>query len=61
MSNKFEKSPQKHMVKSIKESDLDPDEVETVMNQVGCSHEQAVEALIKSDNNLVDAILELAT
>lgn len=38
--------------------DVDPEEVEIVMNQSGCSREQAILALLKH-GNMVDAILDL--
>jgi nascent polypeptide-associated complex subunit alpha len=42
----------------VDESGLDPDEINTVMNQASCSRAKAVKALRKN-KNIVDAILEL--
>jgi len=43
---------------SVDETGLDPDEIQTVMNQASCSRARAVKALRKN-KNIVDAILEL--
>jgi len=42
----------------VDETGLDPDEIQTIINQVSCSRAQAVAALRKS-GNIVDAILTL--
>jgi len=42
----------------VDETGLDADEVQTVMDQAGCSRAKAVKAL-KKNKNIVDAILEL--
>ncbi len=42
----------------IDETDLDPDEIDTVMHQADCTRAQAVKAL-KKHRNMVDAIIDL--
>ena len=42
----------------VDESGLDPDEIQTVVNQASCSRAKAVKALRKH-KNIIDAILEL--
>merc|ERR1712165_228570 len=42
----------------VDETGLDPDEIETIVNQASVSRARAVKALRKN-NNIVDAILEL--
>jgi len=43
---------------NVDETGLDPDEIQTVINQVNCTRGQAIAALRKS-GNIVDAILAL--
>jgi nascent polypeptide-associated complex subunit alpha len=43
----------------VDETGMDPDEIQTIMLQAGCSRAKAVKALRKNNNSLVDAILEL--
>lgn len=42
----------------VDDTGLDPDEIQTIMNQAGCNKAKAVKALRKN-KNIVDAILEL--
>ncbi|KAK1445155.1 NAC alpha like protein [Babesia gibsoni] len=43
------------------EASVDPNDVELIISQVGCTREQAVDALIKNKGDIVESIMQLST
>ncbi len=58
-STSYQISGQEHIEEPEKELAYSDDDIETVMNQAGCTQEEAEAALEETDGDIAEAILKL--